>query len=140
MKNPARRATLTTDVRAGVRLDAWLWAARFFKTRALAKHAIEAGKIEINGAIGKPAKPLHAGDRLCIARGDERFEIRVAAIAAQRGSADVAQRLYEETEASRTARESGRERRRLDGGDLLRPATRPDKRSRRLIKQIRDSI
>ena len=89
---------------SGVRLDVWLWAARFFRTRALAKHAIETGKIELGGARGKAAKLVHAGDRLLIARGEERYEIDVLEPCSVRGSAAIAQRCYRETEESRTAR------------------------------------
>src|SRR5262250_2072541 len=84
----------------GVRLDVWLWAARFFKTRALAKQAIEGGKVEINGAAGKPSKNVHAGDRLKITRGEDRYEIDVVALRDQRGSATLAQQCYRETDAS----------------------------------------
>jgi len=87
-----------------VRLDIWLWAARFFKTRSLAKHAIEGGKIEINDAPGRAAKAVRIGDRVRIRRGEETFVVDVAALSEQRGPASVAQALYRETEASREAR------------------------------------
>ena len=87
-----------------VRLDVWLWVARFFKTRTLAKQAIEGGKVEVNRAAGKPAKAVHIGDHLCVSRGVERFEIDVIGLSEQRGSASVAQTLYLETDASREAR------------------------------------
>ncbi|MBS0487427.1 MAG: RNA-binding S4 domain-containing protein [Proteobacteria bacterium] len=123
---------------SGVRLDVWLWAARFFKTRALAKQAIEGGKIRIHDGTGKPAKLLHIGDRLRIARGEEQFEVDVLALAAQRGSTAVAQACYRETEASRTARMQAAERRRLAGAGYTRPPTKPDKRARRLIRALGD--
>jgi ribosome-associated heat shock protein Hsp15 len=126
----------TTD--ATVRLDVWLWAARFFKTRALAKQTIEGGKIEINDAAGKPARPVHVGDRLKVARGEERFEIEVVALSAKRGAASVAQQLYRETEAGRSAREAAAEQRRLSGAGYSRPSTKPDKRARRLIRALGD--
>jgi ribosome-associated heat shock protein Hsp15 len=115
-----------------VRLDVWLWAARFFKTRALAKQAIEGGKIRIHDGNGKPSKLLHAGDRLRVARGDEQFEVDVLVPIAQRGSASVAQASYRETEASRAARMQAAEQRRLAGAGYTRPPTKPDKRARRL--------
>jgi len=121
-----------------VRLDIWLWAARFFKTRALAKQAIEGGKVELNDAAGKPAKAVRAGDRLRITRGEERFEVDVAALASQRGPATVAQQLYRETEASRAAREAAVEQRRLVGADAAKPRGKPDKRARRLIIALGD--
>ncbi|MBS0514741.1 MAG: RNA-binding S4 domain-containing protein [Proteobacteria bacterium] len=122
----------------GVRLDLWLWAARFFKTRALAKKSIEGGKVEVNQAAGKPSKPVHVGDRLHIARGEERFEIEVVALGDQRGSAAVAQALYRETESSRNARLDAAERRRLERSGYARPPTKPDKRARRLIIALGD--
>jgi len=97
----------------GVRLDVWLWAARFFKTRALAKKAIEGGKVELNEAAGKPSKAVHVGDRLRLARGEERFEIEVVVLGDQRGPVALAQSLYREAEASRNARVEAAERRRL---------------------------
>jgi ribosome-associated heat shock protein Hsp15 len=119
-----------------VRLDIWLWAARFFKTRSLAKQAIEGGKIEINDAPAKPSKGVHAGDRLAIRRGEEAFVVDVVALSEQRGSASVAQALYRETDASRTAREALAEQRRMQG--RAAPASKPDKRARRLIRALGD--
>lgn len=123
---------------AGVRLDVWLWAARFFKTRALAKQAIEGGKAELNGAAGKPSKAVHVGDVLKVARGEERFEIVVKALSEQRGPASNARLLYDETEAGLAARLAAAERRRLEGAGFSKPPTRPDKRARRLIRALGD--
>jgi ribosome-associated heat shock protein Hsp15 len=127
----------TTDE---VRLDIWLWSARFFKTRSLSKEAIESGKIDVNGVGAKPAKALRVGDEVRIVRGEERFEIVVVALARQRGPAEIAQGLYAETEASKAARDREREQRRLAGADLSHPQKRPDKRSRRLIRRFQDSV
>ncbi len=127
----------TTDV-AGVRLDLWLWAARFFKTRALAKQAIEGGKVEVNGAAGKPARAVHADDCLKITRGEERFEIDILALSTKRGAAPIAQRLYRETESGRSAREAAAEQRRLAMAGYVKPATKPNKRARRLIHALGD--
>jgi ribosome-associated heat shock protein Hsp15 len=121
---------------ASVRLDIWLWAARFFKTRSLAKQAIEGGKIALNDGPGKPSKGVHAGDRLAIRRGEEAFVIDIVALSEQRGPAAVAQALYRETEASRAAREALREQRRMQGPAA--PAGKPDKRARRLIRALGD--
>jgi ribosome-associated heat shock protein Hsp15 len=121
-----------------VRLDVWLWAARFFKTRALAKQAIEGGKIRIHEGHGKPSKLLHVGDRLRIARGEEQFEVDVLAAIVQRGSASVAQACYRETQASLAARMQAAEQRRLTGAGYTRPPTKPDKRARRLIQALGD--
>ena len=121
-----------------MRLDVWLWAARFFKTRALAKQAIEAGKIRLHDGMGKPAKLLHIGDRIRIARGEEQFEVDVLALLAQRGSAVVAQSCYRETEASLAARAQAAEQRRLNATGYIKPPTKPDKRARRLIRALGD--
>jgi ribosome-associated heat shock protein Hsp15 len=123
---------------AVVRLDVWLWAARFFKTRSLAKQAIEGGKVEVNQVTGKPAKTLHVGDRLQITRGVERFEIEVIELSEKRGSAAIAQTLYRETDASCAARLEASERRRLEGAGYAKPPKKPDKRARRLIIALGD--
>jgi ribosome-associated heat shock protein Hsp15 len=119
-----------------VRLDIWLWAARFFKTRSLAKQAIEGGRIDCNGAPAKPSKAVHAGDRVRIRRGEETFVVDVTALSEQRGPASAAQTLYRETDESRAARDAIREQRRLQGPAA--PATKPDKRARRLIRALGD--
>lgn len=119
-----------------VRLDIWLWAARFFRTRQLAKQAVDGGKVQVNGNDGKPAKAVRVGDRMHILREQERFEIEVLALADKRGPATVAQTLYGETEASVAAREVAREHRRLTGGAAPHPPGRPDKRARRQLQAI----
>ncbi len=119
-----------------VRVDVWLWAARFFKTRSLAKQAIDGGKIDVNGGGCKPAKALHVGDTLRIGRGEERLEVEVLALADRRGPASAAQALYRESEASRLAREAQREQRRLAG--VQAPRQRPDKHARRELRQLKD--
>jgi ribosome-associated heat shock protein Hsp15 len=116
-----------------VRLDVWLWAARFHRTRSLAKQAIEAGHVAINGVAGKPAKAVVVGDRIAVTRGEERIEVVVAALSEQRGPASVAQTLYVETEASAAARAAARELRRLTMAGQAKPPTRPDKRARRQL-------
>jgi ribosome-associated heat shock protein Hsp15 len=119
-------------------LDIWLWAARFFRTRALAKQAIEGGKIELNAAPGKPAKPVHIGDRLRISRGEEHFEVDVVGLSGARGPANAARLLYRETDSGRIAREAAAEQRRLTGSGYAKPPTKPDKRARRLIRALGD--
>lgn len=121
-----------------VRLDVWLWATRFFKTRSLAKQAIEGGKVEVNQLPGKPAKGVHVGDRLQITRGLERFVIDVLDLSEQRGSAAAAQRLYRETESSKATRVALIEQRRLVGAGYAKPPSKPDKRARRLIIALGD--
>jgi ribosome-associated heat shock protein Hsp15 len=120
-----------------VRADVWLWAARFFKTRSLAKQAIDGGKVDVNGGGCKPAKALHIGDLLKISRGEERLEVQVLALSDRRGPAPVAQALYRETDASRTTREAAREQHRLIGASG--PPTRPDKQARRQLRRLKDS-
>lgn len=120
-----------------VRLDRWLWAARFFKTRRLAVEAIQGGKVEMNGGAAKPARAVKIGDRLKVSKGPVRFEVIVHGLAEQRGPAPEAQALYEETEESIAAREKARENRRLTGGRTPHPEQRPDKRSRRQLSDMK---
>lgn len=126
-------APATTDTRA----DVWLWAARFFRTRSLAKQAIDGGRIDVNDAGCKPAKTLRVGDRLKIGRGEERLEVEVLALSDRRGPAGVAQALYRETAASRVAREAAREQHRLVGASG--PVKRPDKQARRELRRLKDT-
>jgi ribosome-associated heat shock protein Hsp15 len=116
-----------------VRLDKWLWAARFFKHRSLATEAVDGGKIQLNGIRVKPAKDVKIGERVDIQIADSRYTVIVRGIAEKRGSATIAQGLYEETPESIAAREAGHEERRLaatPGADLH---GRPTKRDRRQI-------
>lgn len=136
MKHEQRPAP--TVEAAAVRLDVWLWAARFFKTRSLAKQAIEGGKIELEAGVARPARGVHVGDRLRIARGEDRYEVDVLALSEARGPASVAQHLYRETEAGRAARDAAAEQRRLTGSGFAKPPTKPDKRARRLIRALGD--
>ena len=120
-----------------VRLDKWLWAARFFKSRSLSREAVEGGRVHLNEARVKPARAVQAGDRLTITRGHERFEIEVLAVAEKRGPARVAQALYQETEASREAREADAEQRRIERLTAPRSSGRPDKRQRRQLQKLK---
>ena len=126
------------DEAASVRLDLWLWAARFFKTRALAKQAIDTGKVEIGGQRAKPARGVRVGDALQVMRLDERFEIEVLALCDVRGPASIAQTLYRESEASRLAREQARAQPAAARAGYHPPDTKPDKRARRLIRALGD--
>lgn len=127
-----------TQPAAGVRLDLWLWAARFYRTRALAKHAIETGKVDVAGQRAKPSRSVRIGDALVVARGEEHFEIEVLALSDMRGPASVAQALYRESAASRLAREQARAMRAAAHNGFRPPETRPDKRARRLILALGD--
>ena len=121
-----------------VRLDQWLWAARFFRTRALAKQAIETGKVEVDGQRAKPARAVRMGDALRIMRGEEVFEVEVAGLSNTRGPARVAQGLYAESEQSREARLERLARLRAERAGYRPPEQRPDKRARRLIRALGD--
>jgi len=129
----------TTEELTEVRADVWLWAARMYKTRSLAKQAIDGGKVDINGAGCKPSKGLHVGDTVRLTRGEERLELEIHVLSEQRGPASVAQMLYRETDASRMAREQAREQRRISGAGLNRPPTRPNKQERRELRRLKDS-
>jgi len=137
-KKKPRSDADTDDTRRGVRLDVWLWATRFFKTRALAKVAIEGGKIKLGDVAGKASKLVHIGDQLLISRGEERFEVQVTALCEKRASAALAQTCYHEAESSRTARETAARERRMANAGYTKPATKPDKRARRLIRALGD--
>ena len=130
--------TIQDDIAASVRLDLWLWAARFFRTRALAKQAIDTGKVEVDGQRAKPSRGVRTGDALVVARGEERFEIEVLALADVRGPASVAQTLYRESESSRLAREQALATRAAERSGYRAPETKPDKRARRLIRALGD--
>lgn len=119
-----------------VRLDKWLWAARFFKTRALATEAINGGHIHLNGTRPKPSRALQAGDELEIVKGQERFHIQVLGLSERRGPASVAQQLYQENEESRLQRLELAEQRRLQASFSPRAAGRPDKKGRRQIHRF----
>lgn len=121
-----------------VRLDLWLWAARFFKTRSLAKQAVETGKVDVGGQRAKPSRTIRVGDAMRISRGDELFEILVAGLSDQRGSASVAQTLYAESEASKANRLETLARLRAARSGYQPPGTKPDKRARRLIHALGD--
>ena len=121
-----------------LRLDVWLWAARFFKTRSLAKQAVETGKVEADGQRAKPSRTVRVGDSLKIARGEEHFEISVLALSEQRGPASTAQQLYAESEESRIKREQARAQRAAERNGYRAPEHKPDKRARRLIQALGD--
>lgn len=121
----------------GVRMDIWLWAARFFKTRPLAKKACELGRILSNGQIAKAAREVRVGDRLQVTSEGGEFQIEVLLLSEVRGPASVAQTLYCESEDSRERRQKvAAERKAMREFEVL-PAGRPSKRDRRHIIQFR---
>jgi ribosome-associated heat shock protein Hsp15 len=122
---------------ASVRMDKWLWAARFFKTRALAARACELGRIQSNGQPAKPAREVRVGDSLRVTNDSGDFQVEVLVLSEVRGPASVAQTLYRETEASRELRmKVAGERKAMKQFEEL-PAGRPSKRDRRRIIQFR---
>jgi ribosome-associated heat shock protein Hsp15 len=120
-----------------VRMDTWLWAARFFKTRTLAKRACELGRIESNGQAAKPARDVRVGDTLKITNEGGDFQIEVLLVTETRGPASVAQTLYRETDASREMRQKLADERRAMRQFETLPQGRPSKRDRRRIIQFR---
>ena len=121
----------------GVRIDKWLWAARFFKTRSLAARACELGRIQSNGQLAKAAREVHIGDMLQVTNEGGTFQVEVLLLSEVRGPAPVAQTLYRETEASRELRlKVEAERKAMRQFEEL-PAGRPSKRDRRKIVQFR---
>lgn len=120
------------------RLDVWLWAARFFRTRSLARQAIETGKVEVGGQHAKASRGVRVADALRIMRGEEVFEVEVAALADQRGPATVARTLYVESDASRMARENRLAELRAARAGYQPPHGKPDKRARKLIRALGD--
>ena len=122
---------------ARVRIDKWLWAARFFKTRGLAAKACELGRIESNGQDAKPAREVHAGDMLQIKTEGGVFVVEVLGLSEMRGPASVAQTLYRETEESRAARQRAAEARKLAPDFETTREGRPSKRDRRQLGRLR---
>lgn len=129
---------MTEFLDASVRLDLWLWAARFFRTRSLAKQAIDTGKVDVAGQRAKSSRAVRTGDMLAVTRGDELFEIEVLALGDKRGSATVAQAMYAESESSRERRAAVSAAKRAELAGYQAPPSRPDKRARRLIRALGD--
>ena len=119
-----------------VRIDKWLWAARFFKTRTLAKTAIEGGKVQLEGQRVKVSREISPGDTLRIRQGWDEREIVVKATSEQRRSAPIAQTLYEETEESTLRRARAAEARKA-AGSLARPSQKPGKHERKALERLR---
>lgn len=120
-----------------VRLDKWLWAARFFKTRSLSQQAIRGGKVQINGASARASRLVRPGDRLEITRAAMRFDIEVEQVGERRVSAPLAQAMYTETEASKKRRMEQAEQRRRERAAGVEPVRAPDKRERRRIRRFK---
>ncbi len=125
---------------SSVRLDKWLWAARFFKTRSVAREAVSGGKVHLNGNRAKPGRSLNLGDELRIQRGEEEFIITVVELSLRRGPAVVARALYEESEENRIGREKLAEERKLENQHHAMPERRPDKRQRRRLVRFKQDF
>jgi len=130
MPNPSQQNTVES-----MRVDKWLWAARFFKTRSLSKAAIEGGKVHHNGERVKVSKEVRVGMELTIQQGFDRKTIVIKALSANRGAAPIAQQLYDETEVSVARRELLTTQRKLH--NLARPEHRPSKKDRRQISKFK---
>lgn len=122
---------------ATVRVDRWLWAARIFKTRSLAKTAIEGGKVHVDGQRTKPAKEVRIGQTLTVSRGATEITLVISALSGQRGPAKVAQLLYSETDESIEQREILSSRRRMERAGLQVPDSKPSKKDRRSLKKLK---
>jgi ribosome-associated heat shock protein Hsp15 len=125
---------------SSVRLDKWLWAARFFKTRAVAREAVSGGKVHLNGNRAKPGRSLSIGDELKIQRGLDEYTINVVELSVRRGPASVAQTLYAETEDSIARREKLVEERKLEYQKNATRERRPDKRQRRRLVRFKSGL
>lgn len=119
-----------------IRIDKWLWAARFFKTRSLASKAVNGGKVHVNGGRVKSSRAVHIGDKLVISKGEFDFDVVILAINAYRRPAAEARLLYEESEKSVERRREQRELRKMFHAGHTTPAKKPDKRDRRKIREF----
>lgn len=124
----------------GVRLDKWLWAARLFKTRAIAKDAVESGKVQCEGQKLKPGRLVSAGLLLTVRQGWDEKTLQVTGLSEQRRGAQEASALYAETPESIEKRQQSAEQRRLHALLLLQPMAKPDKKDRRLRQQLKHQI
>jgi len=121
-----------------VRLDKWLWAARFYRTRTISKKAIDGGKVRYEGERAKASKTVQVGARIELRQGYDDLEVVVKALSEHRGNATLARTLYEETEASRRKREAMAEQKRIEAASF--DSVRPDKRQRRLLEKLRRTL
>jgi len=126
------------DSTDAVRLDIWLWAARFFRTRTLAKEAIEGGKVSVDGQRAKVSKSVRPGLKLLIRQGYDEVEVIVRGISGKRGGAPEARLLYDETEDSQQRREQEREQRKLAAESS--PIQRPNKKARRMLERFKRDV
>jgi len=128
--------SIAGDPVAKLRIDKWLWAARFYRTRSLAAAAVEAGQVRVNGERVKPSRAVHTGERVDVRKAGFAWDIEVLGVAERRGSAPEAAKLYAESEASRRAREEEVARRRAVAASDPRFDGRPTKRDRRKLEDF----
>jgi ribosome-associated heat shock protein Hsp15 len=121
---------------AKLRIDKWLWTARFYKTRSLAAAAVEAGQVRVNGERVKPSRAVHAGERVNVRKAGFAWDVEVTAVHERRGSATEAAKLYSESEASRNARDEALAKRRAAAASDPRFDGRPTKRQRRKLEDF----
>jgi ribosome-associated heat shock protein Hsp15 len=132
---------MSKDSDAGaVRLDKWLWAARFYKTRSLAARAVVGGKVQVNGRRPKRASTVRIGDRIRVRKGPTEFQLVVRALSARRGPASEARKLYEETAESIRVRESLAAQRKAAPTFLFREGGKPSKKERRQLRRLKQEI
>ena len=120
-----------------LRVDKWLWAARFYKTRSIAKTAIEGGKVHLDGQRVKVSREISVGEHLTVKQGWDEKEVVVKALSDQRGPASIAQTLYEETPESIVRREREAQARKAAGGATARPTQKPGKHERKALEKLR---
>ncbi len=129
---------MTKDTHDSVRLDKWLWAARFFKTRSMAHEAIEGGKVYVDNIRAKPSRSVSVGDEISITSPRGQFDIIVEQVSSQRGSASIASTMYRETDESKRRREEIAEMHRLARNAA--PEERPNSQDRRLLRRIKEGF
>ncbi|MBR9859002.1 MAG: ribosome-associated heat shock protein Hsp15 [Oceanisphaera sp.] len=122
-----------------IRLDKWLWAARFYKTRSLARTMIDGGKVHYNGQRSKPSKQVEVGALIRLRQGNDEKEVVVLELSEHRGKAEQAQRLFRETEDSVKKRDQNAEARKFNSQFAPSPERRPDKKERRTLLKIKQS-
>lgn len=128
---------LSAERFVAMRIDKWLWAARFYKTRSIASDAVDGGHVEVNGERAKPSKQVKPGDELRIRVSQTTFVVHVRSLSERRGPATEAQLMYEETAQSRTERERLAEQRRLAPSPAYEDGGRPTKRDRRDLSRVK---
>lgn len=129
---------MSKDEKDSVRLDKWLWAARFFKTRSMAHDAIEGGKVYVDNLRAKPSRSVSVGDEVMVTTPRGRYEITVEAVSSQRGSASIAAKLYREKDESKQRREEVAEMHRLARNAA--PEERPNSQDRKLLRRIKEQL